>query len=944
MNNEKEQEIINFWEKKHIYQKLKHASAKNKKFYFLDGPPYATGSIHIGTAWNKILKDAYIRFWRMIGFNVWDQPGYDTHGLPIENKVEKQLQIKSKADIERLGIEKFIVECRNFATKFISTMNSQFANLGVWMDWNSPYITLSNEYIEGAWHTFKTAYDKGFLYRGLYPVHICPHCETAVAYNEIVYENVTDPSVYVKFRVRSDESIPTYLVIWTTTPWTLPANTGVMAKPGADYVKVKVNDQMLIIAKDLLEGTMQKIGAPDYQIISVVKGKDIGGLEYEHPMRDIFEFQRSLKNAHRIVLSDQFVTLDTGTGLVHTAPGHGQEDYKVGVENALPVISPVNLNGTFNSECGDLSGIFVKAADRLIIDKLKERGLLLHEEKITHEYPQCWRCSSPLLLISVQQWFFRVTKIRNKLIGENKKVNWFPKWAGQRFENWLENLGDWPVSRQRYWGIPLPIWVCGDCHYIRVIGSAKELKKVKDLHRPYIDNVTLKCKCGERMKRIPDVLDVWFDAGLASWASLGYPKNKTLFKKLWPADLNIEGPDQIRGWWNAELITSVITFDKAPFKNILFHGFVLDAHGTKMAKSVGNIVAPEEIIEKYGRDVLRSYFLSSAPWDDFYFKWSDVETLAKSFVIIENTFNFVKSYCQKPKKAKLNVEDRWILSKLNSLIVSVTSDMSSYNIHKAATEIQEFIVNDFSRWYIKIIRNRVWPTYKKRDRHAAFYTLHETTKSLSLLMAPLTPFLSEHIHQNILRHFGEKSESVHMCKWPRPDKKMIDKSTESMMETVKEIIETVNSTRKENNLNQRWPVDKIIVESKDAIVKKAAKEFARVLTDMVNAKKIEFGHGEKDFAEKQFSRGKIYVSKNVLKDEALLRELLREIQNERKKRKLVVKDKILLHLDNEAMKKFVREIKEKVGAKKIQFGSVEGEFSRVKLDDSTVKFKFMLVK
>ncbi len=943
MNNEKEQEVIKFWGKNRIYKKSRNLGGK--KFYFLDGPPYASGSIHMGTAENKILKDAYIRFWRMAGFNVWDQPGYDTHGLPIENKVEKQLQIKSKADIDRLGIEKFIIECRSFATKFIGTMNKQFANLGVWMDWDNPYITLSNEYIEGAWHTFKVAYDKGFLYRGLYPVHVCPHCETAVAYNEIEYRNVTDPAIFVKFKLKQGEAgLPTYIVIWTTTPWTLPANTGAMVKPDADYAKVKVNNQILILAKDLMEGLVQKIGVVDYQVISIVKGRDLKDIEYEHPLKDIFEFQKSLKG-HRIVLSDQFVTLDTGTGIVHMAPGHGQEDFKVGTENNLPVVSPVNMNGTYNQECGEFSGIFVKSADRMIIDKLKERGLLLFEEKITHDYPQCWRCNSPLLFLSVSQWFFRVTKIRQKLIEENRKVNWIPKWAGQRFENWLENLGDWPVSRQRYWGIPLPIWVCENCNYIRVIGSMKELKKkVKDLHRPHIDDIKLKCKCSGTMKRIPDVLDVWFDAGLASWSSLGYPAKKTLFKKLWPADLNIEGPDQIRGWWNAQLITSTILFDKAPFKNILFHGFILDAHGVKMSKSVGNIVAPEEIIEKYGRDVLRFYLLNSPPWDDFYFKWADVEALAKSFVVIENTFNFVKSYSKKAGKGKLNPEDKWILSRLNSLISDCTENMSAYNMHKASTDTHDFIVNDFSRWYIKLVRDRVWPTYNGRDKKAAFYTLNEVANKLSLLMAPITPFLAEHVHIDVLKPLGEKSASVHLRRWPKAEGKLIDKKLEKRMETIKEVTEIVNSVRKDNNLNLRWPVDRIIIESKDSSMKSVLKEFHHLLTSMANAKSIELGYGEGNFAAKDFSKGKIYVSKNILKDEALFRELLREIQSERKKRKLVVKDKIILHLDNEIMKKFEKDLKEKAGAKEIRFGTIEGESGSVKLDDHIVKFKFALTK
>ncbi len=954
MNPKKEEEILKFWKDRQIYAKTKRQSKGRKKFYFLDGPPYATGSIHMGTAMNKILKDIYIRFWRMSGFDVWDQPGYDTHGVPIENKVEKELQIKSKPDIERLGIEKFILACRDFATRFIGTMNNQFSNLGVWMDWDNPYITLDNDYIEGAWHTFKIGFDNGFLYRGTYPVHVCPKCETGVSYNEIEYAKVTDPSIFVKFKVREeakatgeeDQIIPVYLVIWTTTPWTLPANTGVMAKPDADYVYVKMDDQVWILAKELLQALMQKIGAVDYKVIKTVKGKDLEDLQYAHPLSDILTYQRTLKNAHRVVLSDQYVTMDTGTGLVHTAPGHGQEDYKVGLENKLPALSPVNMNGTFNKETGELAGIFVKSADRIIIDKLKGRGMLVLEERISHDYPQCWRCNSPLLLISVPQWFFKVTKIRNKLLSENKKVNWYPKWAGQRFENWLESLGDWPVSRQRYWGIPLPIWICQACNFIRVIGSSKELKtKIKDFHRPYIDAVTMKCRCGGTMKRIPDVLDVWFDSGMVSWASLGYTKNKKLFKDMWPADLNIEGPDQIRGWWNSQLITSIITFGKAPFKNILFHGFMLDSHGIKLSKSKGNAIAPEEVVQKYGRDVLRYYFVSSPPWDDFYFKWIDVDSVAKSFVVLENTFNFVEMYVAKQSKtAKLNAEDKWILSRLNSTVESVTQHMQSYNIHKAANEVHGFILNDFSRSYIKLIRERVWPAYSGKDKYAAFYTLAHVAQMSARLLSIFCPFLAEHAWQSVCKPLGAKAESVHLTAWPKADKKMINKKLEDGMSLVKEISEAVNALRKEHNLKLRWPIEKVVIDSKDVAVKNCLRDFEDVLMSVTNAKTVQPGYGDDTLVSKGFSKGKVFVSKKILKGEALLRELLREIQEHRKKRKLVVRQKIILYLDNEKMKQFAKEIKEKVGAKEVHFESIAHEFGSVEVEGEKVRFKFTLVK
>lgn len=917
MNRQNEEKIAEFWKKGRVYGKLKKKLARAKPFYFLDGPPYATGSIHIGTAYNKIIKDTYIRFWRMFGFNVWDQPGYDTHGLPIEIQVEKQLQIRSKSDIERIGIEKFIKECRNFATKYIDIMGSQFIDLGVWMDWSNPYLTLTNEYIEGAWSTFKIAYEKKLLYNGLYPVHVCPHCETAVAYNEIEYAKVSDPSVYVKFPVKDknktttegSQAIPVFLVIWTTTPWTLPANTGIMAHPAAEYVKVKTGDQVLILAKDLLETVMQKIGCKDYLIIGSMKGKELEGLKYEHPLADIFQFQKELKNAHRVILSEQFVTLVDGTGLVHTAPGHGEEDYKAGTKAGLPIVSPVKLNGTFDDNCSEYSGMFVKAADRKLLEELSNRGLLLHEEKVSHDYPHCWRCNSPLLQISVPQWFFRVTKIRDTLIKENKKVNWFPSWAKQRFENWLENLGDWPISRQRYWGIPLPIWTC-ECGNIKVIGSRSELPKVpEDFHKPYIDKITLPCKCGSRMKRIPDVLDVWFDSGVASWASLGYPKSRKQFNKLWPADLNVEGPDQIRGWWNSQLITSVITFGKAPFRNILFHGFILDNHGIKMSKSKGNVVTTDAVIEKYGRDVLRYYLLSSPSWDDFYFNWADVEAIAKSFIVIENTFNFIKIYVtNEGLKRNLKIEDKWILSKLNLLIETCTAYFSNYSCHKAAQEIHEFIVNDFSRWYIKIIRNRTWPAYEGKDKAAAFYTLLEVARTLSKLIAPVCPFLAEHAYS-----LSGIDESVHLSNWPVSKKKLRNKKLEKDMETAKKVVELANSIRKEKGIKLRWPLQLLIVN-------KRLCGMENLLAEMCNVKKVEF---KSDFKETKETEGiKIYLETEItdeLKKEALLREVIRKIQGMRKNNGYIVKDRISLFISTDELKQFEKEIKKAVGASAIKY-------------------------
>ena len=947
-----EEEVLKLWKGKKIPEKVRRLRKKGKKFFFVDGPPYATGSIHMGTALNKILKDVYIRFWRMFGLNVWDQPGFDTHGLPIENKVEEMLNFKSKSDIEKFGIEKFIEECRKFSTKYIGVMSEQFNDLGVWFDWEKPYLTLTNDYIEGAWFTFKKAFEKSLLYKGIYPVHVCPRCETAVAYNELDYQEIDDIAIYVKFPLRNRKR--EYLVIWTTTPWTLPANTGVMAKPDANYVKVRVGNDILILAEKLLVPIMDKLETETYSVLETLKGRDLTGVKYLHPLADHFPFQRRLKYAHRVVLSDQYVNLDEGTGLVHTAPGHGQEDFKVGQETGLPAVSPVNINGTYDDRCTKFSGMFVKDADRLILEELENRGLLLHKEKIRHNYPHCWRCGSPLLLISLPQWFFRVIKMRDRLIEENKKVNWYPTWAGQRFQNWLESLGDWPISRQRYWGIPLPIWVCDNCEDIKVVGSRKELSRIpKDFHRPHIDKVTLKCqKCKETMRRVPDVLDVWFDSGVCSWASLGYPSKNKLFDKWWPADLNLEGPDQIRGWWNSELITSVIAFDKAPFKAIVFHGFVLDAHGIKMSKSKGNIVTPMDVVNQYGRDVLRFYLLSSPAWDDFYFNMDDVKEIAKQFNIVRNTFKFVNTYVTKlPRSKRLMVEDRWILSRLNSLIDNYMEHFKNYNGHKAVQETMDFILNDFSRWYIKLIRDRVWPLYKGKDKNAAFYTLVVVTENLVKLLSPICPFIAEDIYQNVLRNFKKGLASVHLHNLPKTNRRLIKKTLEKQMEIIKQIAEVSNNARQKSGLKLRWPVKKLIVYTNNKEMKMAIKSLESVLLNICNVKavKVVSKVPKGNYAEADFNHNKVLLDLTEDKEifeERLIRELTRLVQDMRKKNNFVVNDKINLTLKSDTtMEDNLRKNKDLIasetGCSTVEVGVLEGKYNgELVFQDKKIEIKF----
>ncbi len=949
---EMEDKISDFWGDNDIYNKAKLNRKDAKKWYWLDGPPYATGSIHVGTAMNKVLKDFYLRFYRMFGFNAWSQPGYDTHGVPIENKVEKMMGFKSKQDIEKFGVENFVKKCEEFATKFVDVMGEQFIDLGVWMDWDNPYMTLNNDYIEGAWFTFKKAYESGLLYRGEYSVHVCPRCETAVAYNEIEYKEIDEKSIYVKFKINDKKN--EYLVIWTTTPWTIPSNTGVMVNPNEEYVRVDVGKDILIVGKPLLENLMDIFGFEKYNVVETLNGKDLAGIEYNHPLSDIFEFQKNLKNAHRVVLSDQYVTMTEGTGLVHTAPGHGQEDYKVGVDEGLPVVNPLNMDGTFGNGSGKYEGIFAKKADSMIVDELRSRKILLGEKDVRHDYPMCWRCGSPLLMMAVPQWFFKVTEIRKKLLEANKKINWVPEWAGQRFKDWLENLGDWPISRQRYWGIPLPIWVCDECDKIKVVGSRDELPKVpKDFHKPYIDMIFFDCECGGKMERVPDVLDVWFDSGVAAWASMGYPENKDLFEEWWPVDFVLEGPDQIRGWWNSSMITSIMTFNRRPFNNILFHGFVLDAHGNKMSKSKGNIVTTEEAIDKYGRDVLRFYYLSRPVWNDMYFKPDDMDELAKSFMVVRNTFNFVKTYVSDvPKEVpdKLNKEDKWLFSRLNSVIDVATENSKNFVSHKAANEILDFILNDFSRWYIKIVRDRVWPEYDGDDKLSAYYTFYKTVDILTKLLAPFCPYLSENVYQDIIKPLsnGDRKESIHMEDWPTMNEKYLDDELEEDMSVVKDIVEACHKARHDAGIKLRWPVGSVVVISDEDKIPRAVKKLDGVLKKMCNSKQITVMDNEPkgEYSKAETDIGDVLVNTEMTKDlmdESLIRELVRKIQRKRKKRGLKVSDKISLYLmsdenTNSLLNDKKDELEREVGADEINISEFSSE------DEGELNFKSVNVK
>lgn len=902
---QKEEEVRQFWKKKNIKEKARRQSAKCRKtFYLPDGPPYATGHIHLGTALNKSLKDVFYRSQRMQNKNVFDRAVYDSHGLPIENKVEKELGFASKEDIETYGVKAFVEKCRAFATRHIGVMNNEFDNLGVWMDFENARITLENDYIESVWWTFKKAHEKKLLYHGTYPVHACPRCATAVAFNEIVYAKQTDTAVYVKFPVKGKEN--TFLLIWTTTPWTLPANTGIMAHPAMEYAEVQVpSGEKWILAKERLEHARAEIGTT-FTVTRMLKGSELNGWKYENPLSRHLALP-PLENAYRVVLNERYVNLDEGTGLVHTAPGHGKEDFDAGKKAGLPVVAPVELNGTFKSMAGKYAGKKARAVDKEIIEDLRTLNVLAHAHAYTHDYPLCWRCSTPLLMLSSPQWFFKVTAFQPTLIRFNEEVNWVPSWAKDRMRNWLESLGDWPVSRKRYWGTPLPIWVCQACAQTLVIGSLKELAhyaklpKKMDLHKPGIDEIAFACTACKKgtMKRVPEVLDVWFDAGASSWAELDFPKNEKTFKKFWPADLNLEGKDQIRGWWNAQLILSTIGFEKKPFKSIVLHGMILDANKRKMAKSLGNIVTPEEVIQKYNRDYLRHFLVRESRGEDFNFDWKALEDIHRFYNTLANTHVFARTYLNvrnakiKPPSKGLQAEDQWITSRLHETIETCMHAYNAFTPYKVLQCIEQFVVEDLSRTYVKLVRDRV----QGKTRKGVEETLTHCLLNTLLLLAPVAPHFTEALYQDL--QAGKLPESIHLLALPKTEKKRVNASLNKEMETVKEIAQATLNVREEHKLRLRWSLEELAIEAKN----KPVKRLNGVLKEMCNVKKITHQTQKPTglYASKELKACTIHLNTSAsheLKDEWEYMELRRKVQDLRKQKKLNPSQVVRLYIQS----------------------------------------------
>ncbi len=853
--------VKEFWSRERVYEKARDKSRRSpRKFYFLDGPPYASAkSIHVGTAWNKVIKDVVLRYHRMMGFNVWDQPGYDTHGLPIEVKIERKLGVKTKKEIEeRIGVDRFVMECKAFVDENMKAMTENFKEIGVWMDWDNPYVTYRDEYIESGWWLIKRAHEKGLLYRDVLVHHWCPRCETTLAGYEVSeYVDLEDPSIYVKFPVKGREG--EYLLIWTTTPWTLPANAFVMAHPDFMYARVRVGDETLIMARARVERVMKEAGVEDYEIVEEFPGSSLEGLEYTHPLEDVVDAQKILAKYHRVVLAPEAVTAHEGTGLVHSAPGHGDVDFEINKSRVgAPIVSLVDDQGRMTRDAGKYSGLYFRTeANQEIIRDLKDRGALFHESRIVHKYPVCWRCKTPLVLRATRQWFIKVSALKNELIREAEKVFWQPSWAKTRSLNLLKEVRDWVISRQRYWGIPLPVWTCTSCGYTHVVGSVRELEELggsrpENLHRPWVDRVELKCpKCGGVMRRVPDVLDVWFDSGIAFYASLGYPQRRDLWEGMKPVDFIVEGHDQIRGWFFSLLRTGVIGFGEVPYRRVLVHGFALDEHGREMHKSLGNYIDFQELISRMPRDVVRLWVMQTTVWEDLRFSWRGMQEMHRAFNVIWNTFSFASLYMGldgfdpaetslESVEDALQEEDKWLLSRLAGLVEDYHEAMRDLRPHDAARRLKEFIVDDVSHWYIRLVRRRVWEEEDTPEKLAAYTALYTALKTWLLLAAPFTPYTSEYLYQKLVRPAEPEAPlSVHLNDMPEDFKKWRDPELEADMEVAKKIVEAAAAARSAAGLKLRRPVRTLLVSPKRPEVAEAVRRMERVIREMANAKSIE---------------------------------------------------------------------------------------------------------
>ena len=845
----REKEVLDFWKKNDIFQKSIDQREGSDVFTFYDGPPTANGKPHIGHIETRVFKDLFPRYRTMKGMKVLRKAGWDTHGLPVELEVEKLLGLDGKEQIEQYGIEPFIKKCKESVWKYKGEWERMSDRVGYWADMENPYITYDNKYIESVWWSLKQIADMGLLYKGHKVVPYCPRCGTALSSHEVSqgYKTVKEKSAFVRFKVKGTEN--TWLYAWTTTPWTLPSNVALCVNPDEEYAKFDFDGRTVIMAKALIHTVLGE----DAEItnLTTFPGIELKGMEYE----PLFDFQKGLvdKPAWRVVC-DSYVTMTDGTGIVHQAPAFGEDDARVGRENDLPFLQLVNTKGELTKET-PWAGVFVKKADPLILKDLDERGLLVKAAPFEHDYPFCWRCDTPLIYYARSTWFIRMTQAHDALMKSNAAVNWMPENIKDgRMGNFLDNVIDWGLSRERYWGTPLPVWLC-KCGHMHVIGSIEELKKLSDncpddieLHRPYIDNVTLKCeKCGGEMHRTPEVIDCWYDSGSMPFAQWHYPfENKEIFEENFPADFISEAIDQTRGWFYTLTAISTLLFKRAPFENVLVLGHVQDAEGKKMSKHIGNVVDPWSVLDKQGADAVRWYFYANgAPWLPTRFSGDLVSEMQGKFMgTLWNTYAFFTLYASidnyEPEAAKADPKDftlmdRWVLSRLNSLVDFVDKGLAEYKATETSRAIAQF-VDELSNWYVRLNRERFWGKGLEGSKLAAFETLYTVLLTLSKLLAPYIPFMTETIYRNLaVGHLTGAPESVHLCDFPVADLSKVDKELEAGMDEVESVVQLGRAARNAASLKVRQPLSRCLVKGK-----RLSDEIAQLIKNELNVKAVEF--------------------------------------------------------------------------------------------------------
>ncbi len=851
-----EETVANWWRERDIQRKVFESNKNAPIFSFLEGPPTANGFMHVGHARGRVYKDIVLRYQTMKGLNVWRRAGWDCLGLPTELEVEKKLGFTSKKDIETFGLERFVEEANKIVDFYIDHWRRASERLALWLDYENAYETRKESYMEHVWTLLKKAYEDGNLVESFKVVHYCPSCETPLSSHEVSqgYEEVEDPSVYVKFPLKRNKN--EYVVIWTTTPWTLPGNEVVAVNPNAEYVRCKVGNEIWIVGEDALERAMNDMCVESYNVVQRIKGSELVGEGYWHPLAEEVPVHKEHESPAHTIVAAEFVTMTEGTGCVHVAPAHGPEDFELGKSLGIPIFCPIRPNGTFTEEGGTYAGMYFKQAGERVLQDLKSKGLLIRVGKIVHTYPFCWRCGSPLIYLASRQWFLKIDKIKEKMLEENKKVRWQPQWAGMgRFGDWIAGAEDWCISRTKVWGTPLPVWICTNCGAKRAVGSKAELesaiKKPENIRllRPWIDEIVFKCEnCGGEMKREPFVLDTWLDSGVAHFASVDYLRNKNLFEKLFPYDFITEAIDQTRGWFYTLLFTSVLYFGRTPFNSVLNQGHVLDSEGKKMSKSKGNVIWAMDAFENFGVDPLRLYLVSKAkPWDTINFVPAEIDRVAEELNILWNVFTFVKTYFDLDKfdperyrvEAMLkyaDVVDKWILSKINSLVKLVTNSLEDLEIYTAAKALRSFIVEDLSHVYIRSIRRRIWVEKVTVEKLTAYSVLFYLIRKLVALLAPFVPYLSEYLFFAIKQK--DDPESVHLLRWPRVDEEFINQELEDNMDIVQSVLSSILAARQKAGRKLRWPVKSVTLIPKTLKVKQALSQFKDYLKSQANTEEL----------------------------------------------------------------------------------------------------------